>query len=474
MDPTRTRLPGGERTLKIEPQMLGEVAGYPCKELNGCEEGEIVNLAAQSMASLNSMREKGGGAPLSASNMGPLVLRVQEAIGCLAQQLHSALGREEGNLCFSPLSIFPVLCMVVEAAGDEAREKFLCSLGLREFGLDNVRTALKVIFSSFSSEESKKFFTIDAANGMAVAEGVQQDFVERMREGYDAEIFGCSDNPQGACSDVNNWVSRKTNQKIPKLLNEGDMPPKTAAVLLNAIYFLGTWQFPFAGSLTSPRPFYFPDGKMEHVTAMHYEESPYLNYCNTGELEMLEVPFEGPSYPKELRTLLFLPKKGDPEGLFAIEKQLNLSFIDKLLKSSAQKEIALQFPKLDMDKKVNDLIGSLLDGEGAHPIAGIASLMALKEMGERIKLFKIVHQAKIKFDEKGAEGAAATAAICCEESFRWSNPLSVVVDRPFAYAVMHGNTILFQGSVKERSAFEIGESKEGDKGSFFGRLLGLY
>lgn len=55
-------------------------------------------------------------------------------------------------------------------------------------------------------------------------------------------------------NEVNNWVSEKTNGKIDTLIKELD--PSNILIMLNAVYFKGTWENQFQSNLTAPGIFF--------------------------------------------------------------------------------------------------------------------------------------------------------------------------------------------------------------------------
>lgn len=386
-----------------------------------------------------------------ATNLTVKVAAVQKAMGLLAQHLHAKLGSENKNVCFSPLSIYPVVCMVAEALDSQDRKAFLKSLGLDQIGFEGVRAALKIVTASFNSSEAKKHFTLNTANGMAVAGDVKPKFLRMMKEEYEAEIFECSQNPEQVCGQVNRWVDEKTNHKIPNLLTEDSIPDELTAILLNAIYFMATWQSPFEKDLTSLKPFYFADGSSMPVRSMRHYRSAHLLHFESKDksYQMVEMPFKA-SYPTNLSCMIILPNDPKSNTLRNLEESFHLGFIKSLREQGSYRDIELQLPVTDMNIKTGDLIPYLLDG-----VKGIRPEVKLPGIGEKVCLSKIVHCAKLKVNEEGAEGAAATAAIFFKKCLDLSEdePIKFTVDRPFAYAIVHEDTILFQGSVKEASAF---------------------
>ena len=68
---------------------------------------------------------------------------------------------------------------------------------------------------------------------------------------------------------------------------------------------------------------------------------------------------------------------------------------------------------------------------------------------EALYISDVLHKATITVDEKGTEAAAATAVIMKRTSISVNDPISLVIDRPFMFSIMHNPTgsVLFMGRV---------------------------
>lgn len=370
---------------------------------------------------------------------------VQAAMGQVAKTIHQKLSAEGKSCCFSPLSIFPVLSLIAEGMAPQKQNEFFQSLGFSRSGItmEDIRSALTAIAEDGSPDRAKNQFKLYYANALAVAQAVRPEFQAIAQQGYGAEVFTCSQDPVAACKTVNDWVSKKTCSKIPLLLTPDGIPLDLAAVLLNAIFFSGTWKHQFVEYMTTKEKFTFANGASMLVPTMKLGESERFRIYRDSLFDMLDMPFEAPG-GQNLSCRIFLPK--DSKKLRQIEAELDLSFIQKCSKAAEWHEVDVKFPKIHLDIKVGDLI-PILKGLG-----GIESKLPLPGIGDRVALASIVHQAKLTIDENGAEGAATTAALfmreCCGPK-----PISFTVDHDFAFVIMLGDTILFQGSVKDLSAF---------------------
>lgn len=381
----------------------------------------------------------------------PKEMLIQAAMGKVANKIHQALSAEGKSCCFSPLSIFPVLSLIAEGMTPQKQVEFFQSLGLFCFGITmpDIRSTLTAILEQGSPERARNQFKLYHANALAVAQAVRPEFQAIAQQGYSAEVFPCSQDPQNACKTVNDWVSKKTCAKIPQLLAPNDIPPNLAVVLLNAIFFSGTWENQFVEYRTTKEKFTFAKGAPMLVPMMNLGESKQFKIYRDemyGVFDMLEMPFKT-SDNQELCCRIFLPR--NVKRLRPIEVELDLSFIKKCSEKAEWHQADVKFPKIDLDNKLGDLI-PILQGLG-----GIERNLPLPGIGDAVTLASIVHQAKLKIDENGVEGAAATAALCRQEScsVSFSKPIPFYVDHDFAFVITLGDTILFQGSVKDSSAF---------------------
>lgn len=368
------------------------------------------------------------------------VTAVQHAMGKIAQAIHQT-SQESTSTCFSPLCIFSAILLVLEGMDEHQQAKVLNELGLSALGLKDVRSV-----SSQLVAQKPQGYTLGLANALAIGDpdSVHPEFIATARKEYNAEVFLCGQEPVEVCDKINKWVAKKTAEKIPQLLSEKDIPQELAAVLLNALYFSGTWSNKFLEHGTTPEAFHFADGTRSDVPMMHLFDERF-KFVQDENHATLIMPFENKA-GEDLKCVILMPN--DEKRLHELESQMNLDFIQKNCEAAKFASLNLTFPKIDLDIKFGDITPLL----GRFSIYKHASL---PNIDERALLSSIIHQSNLKFDESGAEGTAATAALCELEccSMSSTKPISFAVDKPFAFAIMMGKTIVFQGSVKDPSAF---------------------
>ena len=145
------------------------------------------------------------------------------------------------NLIVSPLSIFQALSLAANGAKGETLSEMLDLLQI--YSLDVLNKINYEIISIIN-----KFSSIDIANAVMTKFTPLQNFISISKK-YLAPIEALENAEQ-----VNNWCSNKTHGKINHIINELD--PDILMIILNAVYFKGTWYSKFNIKSTQKRPFY--------------------------------------------------------------------------------------------------------------------------------------------------------------------------------------------------------------------------
>src|SRR5206468_5926847 len=74
----------------------------------------------------------------------------------------------------------------------------------------------------------------------------RKEFMDLTRKHYGAGVVETDfTKPDAARKRINAWVEKETKDKIKDLIPEGIIDTLTRMVLVNAIYFKGTWQYTF-------------------------------------------------------------------------------------------------------------------------------------------------------------------------------------------------------------------------------------
>ena len=186
-----------------------------------------------------------------------------------------------------------------------------------------------------------------AANAlMLVRPGlVSEDYIATLKTRYAAEVFAGA-----SLDDVNGWVARKTDGRIPMMLDRLD--PDFAAVLLDAVYFKARWASVFDGKLTRNEAFHLTRAQQAEVPLMN--QTGRFSLVSRGGYRAVRLNYQIP----ELGLVVVLPD--DIEGADAVARRLGANELAELFSAlrdgKAQKPVALALPRFKSEFKA-DLVG---------------------------------------------------------------------------------------------------------------------
>ncbi|HET7735745.1 MAG TPA: serpin family protein [Nocardioidaceae bacterium] len=367
------------------------------------------------------------------------------SIADLATRLYDELGREAGNLAFSPYSIAVALAMTVNGARGTTAEEMLDVLAVEDLatfngGLNALSQHLEGLAGKQENYDGEPLeVVLDTANSLWGQEGVtwQKPFLDVLAKDYGTgmrtvDYAGATEQAHGL---INAWTAEQTRDKIPELIPDGVLDALTRLVLVNAIYLKAPWAVAFEESRTQDAAFTLRDGSRVDVPMMASVEGDYGIKVGEG-WQAVRVEYAGfelamtvviPDDIEELPHLTALTR-WEPDGTVALRLPRWKVRTEAMLKETL---VALGMPT-PFSESAADFSGMTHEAE--------------------LVIAAVVHEAFVAVDEKGTEAAAATAVVMRDTS-AGVTPEVVTVDRPFLYVihdVEHG-TPLFVGRVDDPS-----------------------
>jgi serine protease inhibitor len=343
-----------------------------------------------------------------------------------ALAVHSALGAGGGNTCFSPYSVASALTLAAHAARGRTREELVALLGDPASQTALLREATQLAEEGARGEQPE----------LAVANTLWADERLPLEDSFKAELAGWpgaavasapfETQPEAARALINDDVGRTTHGLIPRLLPPGSIGRDTAAVLVNALYLKSAWKLPFREANTADAPFHAPSGTRD-VPTMWLGES--VGYAHAGGWQAVQLTAAG-----GLQAVVLLPD-GD---LAEAEAALDQASLTSLLGEIRHKRVELTLPKISLD--VPSSLTGVLRGLGVRTIFTDEADLGGLSPDPRLTVSEVLHQAVLRVDEQGFEGAAATALIMRLSSMMIDEPVAVTVDRPFLLLVRHAGT----------------------------------
>jgi serine protease inhibitor len=377
--------------------------------------------------------------PATPKPINPKVLAANTQFGF---KLFSEIVRQapDQNVFVSPTSVAIALAMTYNGAAGStqlAMAKALAFQGLKLADINQANADLKALLANPESQVQ-----LAIANSLWVKQGVdfKSTFINRNRQFYGAQVTDLDFlNPQSP-NQINNWVKENTQGKISQIVDR--LSPEDVMVLVNAIYFKGTWTQPFEPSQTSPKPFYLLNGQSKNHPLM--AQSGSYKYLETPSFQAVSLPY---GQQRRFSLDLFLPKPGS--SLAAFHKTLTPESWKTWLAQFRTRPGSVQIPrfKLEYSIQLNQVLSAL--GMGVAFDQAQANFAELSPMPTHID--RVQHKTFVDVNETGTEAAATTAVGVAATSVPVDPPFSFVVDRPFFCAIRdrQTGTILFMGAIVE-------------------------
>ena len=349
----------------------------------------------------------------------------------------------ENNVFESGFSAYSALLMALQGSNGEVKEELEQMLGLEQNtapvtvteSYKNLMQSMKtedVIFTSDNSIWLNKDFTYN--------KDIDKNYIEPLNKNMDAQAK-IVDISSGATKDeINKWCSDKTNGLIPEFLKQ-NLSENSVVELINAIYFLGTWDEPFE------------TGDITHVDFNGTTKTSEIEFMNrtsdmkaykNDKIKTVALPYKNGRY--EMR--MYLPVSED-EYIGDIFNSLSEAEIDKILYTDyGREEVKLLFPKFEIEH-TSDIKKTLTDA-GYSKIFD-TSKNGFQTIGDDLYISNITQKAVCKVNENGTEAAAVTdvgmtfAMLAPEET----EPFEFHADRPFIFTIYdtETDTIVFDGLI---------------------------
>ncbi|TRY58572.1 hypothetical protein DNTS_000412 [Danionella cerebrum] len=249
---------------------------------------------------------------------------------------------------------------------------------------------------------------------------------------------------EAARININNWVEKKTNEKIKDLIPSGAIDELTRLVLVNAIYFKGNWEKKFPKESTGDGLFRLNNNQTKPVKMMQQKAHFPMSFIPEVNSQVLELPYVG----KNLSMFIILPNEIEDSttGLQKLEKALTYEKLMEWTKPEVMhsQEVQVSLPKFKMEQTYD--MRDLLESLGMKDVfdASKVNLSGLSPNNDLV-VSKVIHKAFVEVNEEGTEAAAATAVIVTMRCL--IIPLRFTADHPFLFFIRHNPTksILFYG-----------------------------
>ena len=313
---------------------------------------------------------------------------------------------------------------------------------------------------NFADEGNNKKNELQIANSVALENTFKllPAYRNVVTNKFNSKIFSenFATNSHKATENINRWVADKTNGKIEKLL-ENDLDSMTMIVLLNAIYFKGTWKYKFDKKKTITSKFTYNVNQEEDVQMMCQRSNLRYAHFDDGDLVELIYSDETDSDTDDnhrLSMLIYLPDRRWVKEYQTISGQFARILEHGSIKLAARLQalhnasVNLHLPRFRIESKFK-LSKQLKELGIQHAFSQGGADFRRIDGGNDLYLHEVYHQTMVEVMEDGTEAAAATASEIQTKS------LPVVhqffVNRPFLFLIRdnYNQLTLFAGVVNK-------------------------
>ncbi|NXD94433.1 A1AT2 antiproteinase, partial [Chaetorhynchus papuensis] len=354
------------------------------------------------------------------------------------KQIRNELG--DGNIFFSPLSISTAFTMLtLGARSNTLRELYEgLAFNLTEMEEQQVHEGFQHVLQLLNDPHRE--VQLNMGNTLFVDNQVEllQSFLDQVTKFYHAEAVSSNfQNPPEAIKEINKYVETKTNGKIVDLVKSLDQ--ETVMVVINYIFFKGSWEKPFNNFNTRDDDFFLDAKNSVKVKMMH--QNSYFNVHRDENLScwVVEIPYKG-----NVTSLFVLPDEGTMKQ---VEDALLKETVTSWLRSLKKRKIYLDLPKFSVSSSYD--VKTLFKKMGVTEVFSDQADLSGMAKNLLLKVSKAIHKATVDVRENGTEASAVTMIEISPLSLPFPPPPHITFRRPFLMMVIDKNTdgLLFLGKI---------------------------
>ncbi len=354
------------------------------------------------------------------------------------------------NVVLSPLSASMALGMALNGADGATFDAMRSTLGFGGLGQAEINESYRSLLELLTGLDPQVRF--DIANSVWANKDVpfHAAFLQAVQAAFDATVESRDFADAATLQAINAWVKANTGGLIEKILDRID--PGMAAILINAIYFEGTWTSRFDPAETKSAAFTRENGSAVQVDMMNLSGATFP-FGGGADYTAVELPYGGQAF-----SMVVVVPNGATTARSFLEG-LDAARWEAILKGLTPREVdQVSIPKftLAFDTYLNDPLIAMGMGPAFRPGADFTKM---SPVGNRICIDYVRQKTYIDVDEKGTKAAAVTAVGMRVVSFT-----GLIANRPFVFAIRErlSGTLLFVGLVGDPTFEDSGEGELGE------------
>ncbi|XP_008157778.2 serpin A12 [Eptesicus fuscus] len=338
------------------------------------------------------------------------------------------------NIFFSPMSISTAFAMLCLGAQNSTLDEIKLGLNFRKMPEKDLHGGFHYLIQRLNQKTEGLQLSLENTLFLDQRLRPEKRFMAEAKDLYNADSVPTNfENVENAQKQINDYVSKQTHGKINNLIKNID--PGTVMLLANCIFFRARWLHEFDPKATKEEDFFLEENRPVKVPMMFHGGMYAVGYDEQLGCTVLEMP-----YFNNITAIFVLPDKGN---MRRVEEALELDTFDRWKKLIVRRVVDVSLPRFSITgtydlKKTLSYLGITKIFQEHGDLTRIVPNRSLK-VGEA------THKAKLKIDEKGAEGAAASGM----QTLPMERPLTFKLNRPFLLMIAENltPTMLFMGKI---------------------------
>nr|XP_020449423.1 heparin cofactor 2 [Monopterus albus] len=347
---------------------------------------------------------------------------------------------QSDNILLAPAGISIAMGMMSLGAGPRTHDQIFKALGFAEFLNVSYHYDNTTVHKLFRKQTHRLFrrnfgYTLRSVNDVYVKKdiSVKEAFRAETKAYYFAEPQSADFRDPAFLDKANSRIQKLTKGLIREPLKSVD--PNMVLMLLNYLYFKGTWEQKFPKEMTHYRNFRVNEKTNVRVPMMTNKGNYLAAADHELDCDILHLPYTG-----NISMLIALPRK--IAGMRTLEQEISPTIVKKWLTNMTNRTREVVVPRFKLEQNY-DMIENLKE-------MGLTDLF--QESGdftgmtsEKVAMNWLKHQGTITVNEEGTEAAALTQV----GFMPLSSQIHFTVDHPFLFLIYEHRTgcLVFMGRV---------------------------
>lgn len=335
----------------------------------------------------------------------------------------------ENHFVVSPFSPWTLISTVALGATDRTLEEIKHVLKLHPFKCFNNKyfEIIKDITSSSDGTILERSSTLFADDRMPLKESFKNKLKRTEVSNIEELPF---DNFISTAATINDYVKRNTHGAVEEIITPNDLEG-VYLVLIDALYFKGTWHSKFSSEETETSAFYDGSGKqIGDVSLMFAILNAKSSVIAPLQAKVLELPYGSNN---RFSMLFFLPDFGvSVTSVINNFKMISISSIFNLFAQKREEATIVQIPRFKINSDLDNM-KELLADMGLRSMFDMNSAKFDELSDYSLYISNCIQKASIEVNEEGSEASAASSMSFMSRSAGGND---FTANRPFVFMIV--------------------------------------